>query len=156
MSLPRRGTRNRTRAKTEEKTKPKVRRGNVAEESMGRVKDLPSPYINKIKLEQPKQKALITFPMCDSDGTPLVKSVEHFVTKFGKKLSDDKWHSFQLPDDDDLYEECISYPDLDLVTTRFALIAIYDTDSKAIPTTARGIGYTFAWLKVSDFNKTIS
>lgn len=158
MALTRRKPVNGARTSTRSSAKKKVaeapttkRRGAVEESDFASAKDMKSGYINKLKIETAKQKLLITFPLT-SDGVPRLKTLQHFTCKFGTTLSDGKWHQFQLPEDDDVFEQCKAHKSLELTTTRFALVAVMDTDQRGIPAT-KDVGYTFAWLKVTDYVK---
>lgn len=151
MRVKRRSSR--TSSRSEKETTTKRRRGVSEEGGMSSASDLGGGYINKFKIEAAKDKHLIMFPVTTEDGEPRVKTIEHFACKFGTKLSDGKWHSFQLPESDEAYEMCLSNENLDKVKTRFALVLVYDTDTKGVPRDSSSIGYSYAWLKVSDFVK---
>lgn len=148
------GNSSRTSKRTAKKDTTPKRRGGVKEEGMSSASNLGGGYINKFKLEAAKDKQLIMFPVVNEHGEPRVKTIEHFACKYGSKLSDGKWHSFQLPDSDEAYEMALENPNLEKTTTRFALVLIYDTNNKGkVDSKASGVGYYYAWLKVSDFVK---
>lgn len=132
---------------------PRKRRGVSEEGGMASTADLGGGYINKFKIEAAKNKHLIMFPVVTADGEPKVKTIEHFACNFGSKLSDGKWHSFQLPESDEVYEACLNNSQLEKVKTRFALILVYDTDTHGKTKGIENISYYYAWLKVSDFVK---
>lgn len=143
----------RTSRRGAKESTPKRKRGVSEEGGMSSASDLGGGYINKFKIEAAKDKHLIMFPVTTEDGEPKVKTIEHFACKFGSKLSDGKWHSFQLPEGDEAYEMCLANENLEKIKTRFALVLVYDTDTKGKPKDSDGIGYSYSWLKVSDFVK---
>lgn len=136
------------------KEKPVKRKRGVSEESgLNTTPDINNGFINKMVIDEVKQRLLITFPLTTGDNDPKVKIIEHFCTKYGETLSDGKWHSFQLPEDDDVYEACLNNNKLELTKTRFALALIYETDSRGKVRTKNNVNYFYAWVKVTDFVK---
>jgi len=140
-------------SKTRDTETTKRKRGVSEDGGMSSANNLGGGYINKFKIEAAKDKHLLMFPAVTGDGEPKVKTIEHFACKYGTKLSDGKWHTFQLPESDEAYEMCVENENLELVKTRFALVLVYDTDTKGKPKGTSGIAYHYAWLKVSDFVK---
>ena len=105
-----------------------------------------SSFINKIKFVKEKDRFMIWFPLV-KDGALRVKTVIGFAPPYGKVLSDGKWHSFQMPESDEVYELCKKSPLLKEEKVRFALVLVYDNKKYK---KGKDVTYHWAWLKMTD------
>ena len=125
------------------KEKSKKRRG-VRDSSVGEVKY--KSFTNKIKFENKKDIKYLAFPLLSKEGDPIVKEIDCFSVIDQAKLSDGKWHQFQLPEDDELYEECKKHPLLKESTVRAVLVVVFEGD---LLKKKKDIGYHYEYISLT-------
>lgn len=143
-------TRKINRRREKEGEPKKRRRGAVEEGDTSTAAPLSKGYLNKFKLDSAKDRKLIYFPLVTEEGGIKIKTMDIFTVKFGKKLSDGKWHNFHMPEDDELYEACLEHPSLEVQTIRFALLLEIGTDDKGNMLKSKDCPYSWSWLKMTD------
>jgi len=104
-------------------------------------------YMRRLKFEKESDKFNLSFPLVNEEGDVRVYEIPYFKVKHGKTLADGKWHSFQLPEDDEVYEMCKNHPYLEEVVDRVALIVVYDADLRK---QKKDIPYHFEYMKLTE------
>jgi hypothetical protein len=125
-----------------EKVKRK-KRGAIEETT--KTTSIKAGVVKALKFESKKDRFMVHFPLVGEEGSPRIKTVGGFGVKFGMGLSDGKFHQFQYPDDDAVYDACLACPALEEVEVKFTLVAVYDSAKPK-----KGAGYEFAYLKLTN------
>jgi hypothetical protein len=121
----------------------KKRRG-IRESSMEDVEY--KSFTKKIKFENKKDIKYLAFPLLDKKGNVRVKEIDCFSVVDQGKLSDGKWHQFQLPESDEMYEKCKAHPLLKESTVRAVLVIVFDGDLTKVK---KDIGYGFEYISLT-------